>query len=305
MGIHPNALETCALLPHFRVPLMSVILLLPPHRYREECSGTQVQGQAARKGSWFSQSTGLNQAAFVTITLGVTSLLMRNLILLHGALGAPETLEPLATALTAHYQLHLPAFPGRAGVAASGYNMSALVGFLSEFITDNNLERPLIFGYSMGGYAALTLASRQPGLLGGVATLATKLHWSADAAAAEARMLDPDKLEAKVPAFAATLARRHAPLNWKDVMRGTATLMTDLGNDPLLKQPQFKAIADPVLLLLGDRDSMVSLEETREAWQQIPGAQLGVLPNTPHPIEKAPVEILSAQLHHFYRQCNL
>ncbi|RYD88811.1 MAG: alpha/beta hydrolase, partial [Sphingobacteriales bacterium] len=174
---------------------------------------------------------------------------------------------------------------------------------LSKYITDNRLQRPLVFGYSMGGYVALMLASLHPGMVGAVATLATKLDWSADAAVAETRMLDPDKLEAKVPVFAATLSSRHAPLNWKEVVRGTAALLTDLGHNPRLQEAQFKAISSPVLLLLGDRDTMVTFDETRAAWQQIPGAQFGVLPNTPHPIEKVPVPLLASTITHFFDQC--
>ncbi|RYY82097.1 MAG: alpha/beta hydrolase [Chitinophagaceae bacterium] len=228
---------------------------------------------------------------------------MRNLVLLHGALGAPAMLQPLATKLEAHYKVYCPAFPGHAGIASSEYRMAAMVDFLEQYLDDHALDRPLVFGYSMGGYAALALAAQSAGRLAGVATLATKLHWTAESSAQETKMLDPEKMEAKVPAFAAVLARRHEPLNWKAVVQGTAALMTDLGASPMLTAERFARIQDPVLLLLGDRDTMVSFEETREAYAAIPGARFGVLPATPHPIEKVSVELLSAGLHHFFEQC--
>ncbi|RYY64940.1 MAG: alpha/beta hydrolase [Chitinophagaceae bacterium] len=226
---------------------------------------------------------------------------MRPLLLLHGALGGPDTLQPLAALLQDEFAVHCPAFPGHAAAPATEYRMEELVDFLAEYLNRKGLERPLVFGYSMGGYAALALAARAPGRLGAVATLATKLHWTPEGAAREARMLQPDTIEAKVPAFAAALARRHAPLDWKAVVAGTAALMQDLGETPLLTAEQYRRISDPVLLLLGDRDGMASIEETRDAFTQISGAQLGLLPGTPHPLEKVPVELLAALLRHFLK----
>ncbi|TCZ65110.1 alpha/beta hydrolase [Flaviaesturariibacter aridisoli] len=225
---------------------------------------------------------------------------MRPLLLIHGALGSPDTLQPLAALLRNQFTLHCPALPGHAGVPTAEYRMEGLVDFLATYLDREGLERPLLFGYSMGGYAALALAARAPGRLGAVATLATKLHWTSETAAKEARMLQPESIEAKVPAFAARLARRHAPLDWKAVVAGTAALMQDLGDHPQLTAEQYRRISDPVLLLLGDRDQMVSVEETRDAFAQISGAQLGLLPGTPHPLEKVPVELLAGMLRHFF-----
>ncbi|RYZ19526.1 MAG: alpha/beta hydrolase [Chitinophagaceae bacterium] len=228
---------------------------------------------------------------------------MRPLLLLHGALGGPDILQPLSALLQDQFTLYCPALPGHAGVPTEEYRMEGLVDFLEAYLDREGLERPLLFGYSMGGYAALALAARAPGRLGAVATLATKLHWTPEGATKEARMLQPETIEAKVPAFADALARRHAPLDWKAVVAGTAALMQDLGNNPLLTAEQYRRIADPVLLLLGDRDGMVSIEETRDAFAQISGAQLGLLPGTPHPLEKVPVELLAAMLRHFFENC--
>lgn len=228
---------------------------------------------------------------------------MRPLLLLHGALGGPDTLQLLAARLQPHFSLHCPAFPGHAGVRASEYRMDALVDFLAGYVRAEGLERPLVFGYSMGGYAALALAAQQPGVLGGIATLATKLRWTPEAAAREGELLRPEVLEAKVPAYAAALAGRHG-LHWKEVVRGTAALLQGLGDAPLLNAAAFARIQEPVLLLLGDRDKMVSLDETLEAFQQIGGAQLGVLPGTAHPLEKVPVDLLSAQLLSFFQNKN-
>lgn len=48
----------------------------------------------------------------------------------------------------------------------------------------------------------------------------------------------------------------------------------------------------PILILLGDGDKMVTLDETVNVYKLLPNAQFGVLPNTPHPIEQVNVKML-------------
>ena len=63
-------------------------------------------------------------------------------------------------------------------------------------------------------------------------------------------------------------------------------MLRELGRDNPLKPVDYICIQQPVLLLLGDRDKMVSLEETSEVLLNLPNGRLNVLPETPHPIEK-------------------
>ena len=58
-------------------------------------------------------------------------------------------------------------------------------------------------------------------------------------------------------------------------------------------------IKTPSLLLLGDRDKMISTDETFAVYKQLPNAQLGILPATAHPIEKANIATLSFFIEQF------
>jgi hypothetical protein len=51
--------------------------------------------------------------------------------------------------------------------------------------------------------------------------------------------------------------------------------------------------------MLGDRDQMVSLQETLDVYKALPQAQLAVLPNTPHPIEKVDLSLVSVLVQRF------
>jgi pimeloyl-ACP methyl ester carboxylesterase len=76
--------------------------------------------------------------------------------------------------------------------------------------------------------------------------------------------------------------------------------MLGLGVDPALKENDFRNIAKPILLAVGDKDVMVCLEETIAVYRRIPSAQLLVMPNTTHPIDRIDIVALSFQMKRFF-----
>lgn len=227
---------------------------------------------------------------------------MPPLILLHGALGAAAQFSPLVKALGNSFTTHAFSFPGHGGepLPAGPFTMEDFVQAVLQKMDELGVERANFFGYSMGGYVAMLLAKTAPQRVGKVATLATKYHWDPAVAAGEARMLDPEKVREKVPHFARTLEDRHAPADWTELMRRTADLLKRLGDGAPLFFQQYAAIRQPCLLLLGDRDKMVTLDETLAVYHALPDAQLSVLPATPHPIEEVPLQLLSTELRVFF-----
>jgi len=221
---------------------------------------------------------------------------MKNLILLHGALGSKVELIALGKSLSQKYDVHILEFDGHGRTQMKyGFSIPDFAKNLHTFVVQNNLQGADVFGYSMGGYVALYMASEHPELLGNIITLGTKFHWTPEASAKEVGMLNPEIIEEKVPKFANYLAQLHGAEDWKQNMRYTAQLMYDLGNNELLEN-RFASIRNPCFIGLGELDSMVSLEETRHAVRCIPNASYYNLPNTLHPIGKVDVEVLSGTI---------
>ncbi|HMU11058.1 MAG TPA: hypothetical protein PKC54_13700 [Ferruginibacter sp.] len=137
----------------------------------------------------------------------------------------------------------------------------------------------------MGGYVGMYLAKNYPDKINKLVTLATKFIWNEKTAEKESRMLNAEKIEEKLPAFAQALAERHRPRDWKFVLHKTVQLLLQMGTDNPLKLPDYNSIQLPVKLMPGDRDKMVSLDETLQVYQTLPNAQLCILPNTAHSIE--------------------
>lgn len=228
---------------------------------------------------------------------------MQHLILLHGALGASAQFGPLAEALKDRYHVHMPDFSGHGGrpFDERGFSIPVFAGEVLAYLDAQGLDEVSVFGYSMGGYVALYLAARHPGRIRNIMTLATKFHWDEATATREVQMLDPEKIAQKVPAFARSLQERHAPNDWKDVMRHTSDMMLGLGAANVLGAEDMAGISIPVQLLLGDRDKMVTVEETQQAFRQLPQAAWGILPYTAHPIEQVPQQELEFRIRSFFQ----
>lgn len=224
-----------------------------------------------------------------------------NLILLHGAIGASDQLKPLAEYLQKDFQVHCLDFPGHGGREFSNeFSIEHFADEVLAYMDTVGLKNAVFFGYSMGGYVGMYLARHRPARVQRLATLATKFRWDPSIAAREVKMLDPDKIREKVPDFARALEERHQAEGWENVLNRTAGLMVDLGERPVLEIDDFRLIATPTLLLLGENDRMVGLDETEEVCRSLPQGRLVGLPATAHPIEQVNVERLGRELSGFF-----
>ncbi len=218
---------------------------------------------------------------------------MKNIILLHGAIGAKDQLEPLAAELKQQgYNVFTVSFSGHGQTPfALNFGIEQFSLELEQFIKVNNLDKPTVFGYSMGGYVALYLAHRNPNILGNIITLGTKFEWSPEISEKEIKMLDSKTIIEKVPKFAEALQKRHGQ-DWELLLQKTAEMILSLGNNNALTLNDFTSIENKVLIGLADKDTMVSLEETTAVYKQLKNGAMYMLPNTKHPIETVDVGLL-------------
>lgn len=229
---------------------------------------------------------------------------MKDLILLHGALGHVGHFEQLAAMLSPHFRIHTFDFYGHgtSALPQQGIAMQDYVEQLQAFCEAEKLVQPYIFGYSMGGYVALCYALANPGRVVSVLTLATKFDWTIDGAAKEAAMLQPDKIAEKIPRYAMQLEAIHGKDKWRELLPAIAGMMTKLGAQPILQSEQLQQIDMPVQLMVGDLDVMVSIEETRNVARQISNARFAVLPATKHSIEQVRLSLLVDLIKDFWNE---
>jgi pimeloyl-ACP methyl ester carboxylesterase len=225
----------------------------------------------------------------------------QQILLLHGAIGSKEQLKEAEEKLASSFTVHRINFSGHGGVAfpKDPFSIKLFAGEVMQYLNSNNIEQVNIFGYSMGGYVAMYLAKYHPQKINKVITLATKFLWDSSIAEKEIKMLDVEKIETKIPAFAATLKERHHPQNWKDVLQKTRNMLKEMGQENPLQLNDYNSIQQPCLLMLGDRDKMVTPEETLSVYKQLPYGQLSILPNTGHPIESVNIQPVVSGINFF------
>ncbi len=226
---------------------------------------------------------------------------MTKILLLHGAIGAKDQFGVLQELLSAETEVHTMNFTGHGGgeIPDEPFTIDMFARDIITYLDSNNIDEINIFGYSMGGYAALYAALNNPGRISKIFTLATKFEWTPEIAEREVKMLDAQKMKVKVPKFAAELAKRHGEDKWVTLLQKTADMMTGLGNKNVLTIELLNQINNKVLVGIGDSDKMVSLEETIAAFRTLTNANLLVLPATPHPIEQVNKEILAKAIKRF------
>jgi pimeloyl-ACP methyl ester carboxylesterase len=226
---------------------------------------------------------------------------MQKLLFLHGALGSAENFTELTQLLASDFEVFTLDFEGH-GLNQTSDDPLTIAGFAQQvlyFLDENKIEKMNIFGYSMGGYVGLYLAKHHTERIERLFTLATKLDWTIEGSQKEASLLNPEIIKEKVPKFAAALEKLHGN-NLGNLMFKTAEMMLELGKTPAMKNDDFSQITTPTLMAVGDKDNMVSIEETLIVYRQLLTGQFLVLPNTQHPIERVNQEELAHQLRKYF-----
>jgi pimeloyl-ACP methyl ester carboxylesterase len=225
----------------------------------------------------------------------------RNLLLLHGALGASSQFAQLIPLLDDDFELHTLDFEGHgiSHMPEQPFSMARFAQNVVDYLRRQSIEHTHIFGYSMGGYVACLLALEHPHLVGRIATLGTKFVWNPEVAAREVGFLDVEKMIAKVPRFTQALAERHTASDWELVVKRTAEMLQTLGQTGGFTPDILARLQPPVRVMVGDRDSTVSIEEAASIYRALPNGEIEVLPATRHELERAPLERLARSLSEF------
>ena len=219
---------------------------------------------------------------------------MSKILLLHGAIGSKQQLEPLKEILSKEYQVYTMSFVahGERSETKQIFSIPLFAEDVLTFLEKNKIPKTHVFGYSMGGYVALYLAKYHPEKIDKITTLGTKFYWNSEIAMKESKMLDVDTILLKVPQFAKVLEKRHTGSDWKTVLEKTKGLLIQLGKQNTLKLSDYKGIEHSVNIVLAENDNMVTEEESKNVADQLVNGSFHILPNSSHPIEKVDLDKL-------------
>lgn len=225
-----------------------------------------------------------------------------NLLLLHGALGSKSQFSSLIPLLEETFHIHTLDFEGHGSspLRDRAFRDEHFAENVLDYLNENSIQSISVFGYSMGGHVGLYLARKHPERIHRIFTLATKFLWTPENIDREASSLDAEKILKRVPHFAKVLQDRHAVSGWKNVLQKTREMFYELGESNSLPIEELRQIHHVVRIGVGDRDSMVNIEESVQVYRSLPQGELQIFPNTPHPLEKVPVSYLVSSMVGFF-----
>jgi pimeloyl-ACP methyl ester carboxylesterase len=201
----------------------------------------------------------------------------RPVLLLHAALQTSASMEPLIRLMSPlGLRMAAPdqrghgrsANPGRTlQVPQLADDMVALMGKLG-------LVKPILVGYSLGGIVAIELARR--GLASALLVLASRIHPAERGPSA----FDPAHIRERTPLWAKQLAVKHEEMSWDELSVELGQMLETWSGFSTL---DLASIGCPTLVVQGDQDEMVPIEQARELAATIPGARFYEVPRAKHP----------------------
>jgi pimeloyl-ACP methyl ester carboxylesterase len=226
---------------------------------------------------------------------------MKKIIYLHGALGCSNQARELTRSLNFHFDCFSTDFTGHGFRPAyfGDLSIDLFTMDLYKFMDELEIVGADLVGYSMGGYVALNYARKYPDRVGKIFTFGTKFDWNPESALREAKMLNPQKILEKVPKFANELQELHGD-KWERLVEQTAEMMLNLGSNPILTPEELSKIQNSVYISVGDKDSMITIEESANAFRSLPNARFTVFPSTIHQITKIDLMRLRNELVEFF-----
>jgi 3-oxoadipate enol-lactonase len=191
---------------------------------------------------------------------------------------------------------------GRSAPGDGQFTLEALVDDLFAVMAALDLRKPVLCGLSMGGYTALRAAEREPQRFRGLILCDTRSGADADAGrirrAELIKKINTEGMEGFAAGMVAATFAEDAAVRIPDVYQ--AALAEARSQNPLGVKGCLLAMASrtdttaflarirvPVLLVVGEKDSLTPVEEMRAMQQKIAGARLVVVPDAGH---MAPLE---------------
>lgn len=203
------------------------------------------------------------------------------IVLLHGALGCAKHWQSVANELSQFARVYTPDFPGHGNAQNNQVSdLDGLSDFLADYLNEINVLNPVVIGYSMGGYVALHAAIHNKIKPKAIVTIATKMQWNNEIAQEEASKLNWTVLES----IKEKLHVEHG--NHLDTLLPmTANILKSIGHNPIQNE-NIAELNMPLFMLRGDKDKMVTLEETQTTVNASNHAKMVLLEGQGHALER-------------------
>lgn len=227
------------------------------------------------------------------------------IVALHGAtsLGREDYAAQLP-GMSKGFLIHLPDARGHGRTrwdAAHGFEYRWLVDDLTAFVDALRLDSFHLIGFSMGAMTAMHFGARFPERLRTLVVVGITPHREPRASVGQ-RLMDPTRILARDPEFAAILARRHDAGQGEGAwQRLLPAIAADIVSQPLLTPAELHAIDCPTMVVCGDHDPFVPPEHAAGLVRQLRAGRLFVAPDCAHEVMSRRPGLFNEAMSGFYR----
>lgn len=208
------------------------------------------------------------------------------LVLLHSGGMSGEEWKPQLASWQEHFRLIVPDLPGhgcsplnaeRLAVGAMGRAVLALLDELE-------IASAHLLGSSLGGAVALWLTANYPERVAKLILYRVGYRKDSASHSGSQNMADPDywRSVGMVDWLSRTHQEQGGPDAWKSVIKRVAEALDPATSDHAHSLETLRAITQPTLLAVGDRDPLVPLPQVLEMYEAMPNAGLWLLPYSTH-----------------------
>lgn len=227
------------------------------------------------------------------------------LVLLHGATSSGrDNFAAQIPTLASRFTVYAPDARGHATTRwdpDAGFRDAWLVDDFVAFLDALDLEAVHLLGFSMGAMTALTVSVRHPERVRSLVAAGISPLREPRASVAR-RMMDPVRIERDDPGWAASLARRHDPVQgtgtWRRLLSAIAA---DVAVQPLLTPGELHSIGLPAMVACGDTDPFVPVDHAWGLARQLRDGRLLVVPDCGHDLMVRRPRLVNEALLGFYR----
>lgn len=214
------------------------------------------------------------------------------LLLLHGGTLTSRSWQAHATEFAQHYHVITPDSRGhgRTKNPTGEFSYRLMADDMAAFIQAVGMYKPLICGFSDGAQIALEISMRYPELaeahvlVGVCYKLSEKYRKTfTDWGILGAGMVDLAQVQQATPKLVQRWQTEHATIGGAHYWQTLLTQISVMWWTPFAYTAQdFRQITAPTLIVLGDRDDFVPVEEAVELYRLIPHAELAIFPHGTH-----------------------
>jgi pimeloyl-ACP methyl ester carboxylesterase len=229
----------------------------------------------------------------------------RPVVLLHGGLfGSIAEFSGLIPVLARDHRVIAIALRGH-GVSQLGAEPLTTRRFAEDaaaIIRQETRDSTIIIGFSTGAIASYLLAIEAPELVRAVVAIGGPIAmagWTAAGLEEAAHYAFPERLDSLYPALVARQKRLYANAEeWHTVVRAFAAMTS--GSD--IPESSVRAVAQPVLILAGDRDHYARTDHFVRIAELFPHGSLAVLPGCGHVVLACAPRLVEALILDFLRR---